>query len=611
MDSRIADYAAIGNCRTLALVSRVGALDWWCLPDFSGPSFFGALLDNEQGGRFVVAPQPAVPGTPRYEADTNVLVTRFETTAGVLEVTDFMVMPEEHGTPPDPTSPHEVVRLARCISGTVDLQLLYEPAPDYARRAPRIVPVDTDRWRCEAPGASVTLSSTLALQPDAEGRRLTGRATLKAGESQTFIVWAVFPSTRAPDAPLDVPGDHLLATTLAWWRDWCGRSRYEGEFREEVTRSALALKLLTDRPSGAVVAAGTTSLPESETGERNWDYRYCWLRDTSLVLNAFMDLGHHHESDAFLRWLLHATKQTRPRLQVLYDIRGNADIGESTLPHLRGYRGIAPVRIGNQASAQQQNDVYGEVILTAWSHAERGGHLDEQEKSLIVGFAEFVCDLWRQPDQGLWEIRLPARHNTHSKLMCWAALDRTLELHKRSPLPIDVARFTAERDAIRADIDTHGFDPALNSYVGYYGGQAVDASLLLMPRLNYLPADDPRMLGTVQRIFDTLAIDGLLFRYPPGPAYDGVGGGEHLFVICSFWCVDCLARQGRLYEAKAMYRRLLALRNPVGLYAEEIAVHTGEAMGNFPQAFSHVGSITAAMTIAREEQARAQRTGAG
>jgi pentatricopeptide repeat protein len=281
----------------------------------------------------------------------------------------------------------------------------------------------------------------------------------------------------------------------------------------------------------------------------------------------------------------------------VYDVHGGTLLPEHTLKHLCGYHGIGPVRVGNAASEQVQLDVYGEVLLTAWRHATDGGALNQQEKGLIAGFTEVVCNLWREPDQGIWEIRLPPRHNTHSKLMCWAALDRALALDAMIHIPIDAARVRAERDAIRADIDAHAWNPQLGSYVGYYGADATDASLLLMPRSGYIAAHDPRMEGTVNQIMRQLEANGLLYRYPPGGAYDGVPGPEHLFAICSFWCVDCLARQGRLDEAHAMFERLLKLRNAVGLYAEEFRVQDGSAMGNFPQAFSHVGLITAALTL--------------
>ncbi|NML43960.1 glycoside hydrolase family 15 protein [Ramlibacter sp. G-1-2-2] len=593
----IGDHAAIGNCRTLALVSRQGAMDWWCYPAFASPSVFAALLDDERGGCFALGPPGAPFGVQAYEPNSNILRTRFETPTGVLELIDFMCVPEAGGAPA-PGQPQEVVRIAECTAGSVDLECLFAPRPDYARADPMLQAGPEGSWRFRIGPEQAVLRSSMPMQLDAAGPTLVGSVRMQAGDRHAFILHAPADDVHHAPAALVHDAEDRLAATQGLWQAWCARCRYEGPYADAVERSALALKLLNHRPTGAVVAAPTTSLPESETGGRNWDYRFCWLRDTSLVLDAFLDLGYTRESDAFLRWLLHATHSTRPGLQVVYDVSGDALLPEEVLTSLRGYRGIGPVRIGNAASEQVQHDIYGEVLMTAWHHVLGGGPLDEQEKALLAGFTDVVCEVWRKPDQGIWEVRLPPRHNTHSKLMCWAALDRALALHDRCGLPIDEKRVRAERDALRADIDAHAFDATLGSYVGFYGSQDADASLLLIPRIGYLEPNDPRMVGTVREVMRQLRVDdGLLYRYPPGGAYDGVPGPEHLFAICSFWCVECLALQGRVDEARDLFERLLKLRNHVGLYAEEFSASDGSPMGNFPQAFSHTGLITAALAL--------------
>ena len=600
-DCAIEDYGAIGDCRSVALVSRFGSIDWWCAPDFSSPSCFAALLDRERGGRFAMTPQGVHEARQQYLPGTNVLHTRFECTGGVLELTDFMTVPEAGGAGGDGHSPQEIVRMARCVEGEVVLEVLLDPRPDYARRRARFTPEADGQWRCEAGDFRAEISTTMELAASGGRETLRGTFRMRAGQEHIVLLHTGPVASSSPAAVIeDACG--RLAATVAWWRSWSGMCTYEGPHAEAVQRSALALKLLTHRPTGAVVAAPTTSLPESDTGERNWDYRFCWLRDTSLVLHALTDLGYAAEGRAFSRWLLHATCSTRPRLRALYGVRGETDLDEHILPHLRGYHGIGPVRIGNAALAQEQHDAYSEVILTSCDDLEMGGRLDEQELELLAGFTETVCRIWREPDHGLWEIRLEPRHNTHSKLMCWVALDRALELHRDHGLPIDARRVAAERDAVRADIEAHGWSERVRSYVGYYGSDAPDTSVLLMPRVGFVDANHPRMRATLDFVLRELSENGLLYRYKAGVDYDGVPGPENLFAICSFWCVDCLARQGRLEEANAMFDRLLALRNPLGLFAEEYRPDDGRPMGNFPQAFSHVGAITAALSLARAQR---------
>jgi GH15 family glucan-1,4-alpha-glucosidase len=598
----IGDYAIIGNCRTVALVSRHGSIDWLCLPCFSGPSLFAALLDQRHGGRFALTPREIVRIERAYLDHTNVLRTTFHCRNGAMQLTDFMM-----AVPPDnPLQPaHEIVRIVQCIDGEIALDAVYEPRPFYAARVPRLVHRGRLGWLCAERGMAAYLNTDIELASAGPGC-LRGSATLHAGESRQALL-DYSENDVGVINPLGAAVTHRLDTTVRWWNNWCAQCAYGGRYRDAVERSFLTLKLLAYSPSGAVIAAPTSSLPEGPRGDRNWDYRYCWLRDTSLVLQSFIDLGFYRESEAFLGWLLHATRLTQPRLQVVYDVFGETALDERILTQLEGYRGIGPVRVGNAAHEQLQLDVYGEVILTACSFASRGGKLDRYEQELLVGFGESVRALWRSPDRSIWEIRLPPRANTYSRLMCWTALDRLLQLHEMIGLRIDAPAFRRARDEIREDIEAHGYDAALQSYVGFYGGPYADASLLLMARYGYIEADYPRMVGTWRYIERTLSVDGLLYRYQSaGGAYDGLQGEENLFAICTFWLVDYLARLGEVDQAMALFDKLLGLANDVGLYAEEFDAKTQAPLGNFPQAFTHVGLITAALSI---EQALAGKRG--
>ncbi len=601
-DRGIGDYAAIGNCKTLALVSLQGSIDWFCLPDFAGGSVFAALLDQERGGRFAITPREIVRIERAYLDGSNVLRTTFHCQRGVLELTDCMAVKggdvrDQHEMVPE----HEVIRIARCTEGEVEVQAVYQPRPGYAKELPRLVSRGRLGWQCTLGPVNFHLLSNFAFAS-------TGGATLEAVEhlrsgEQREASLSASKHEIAVLAPLGAAVEQRLATTLDWWREWSAGCSYDGPWRDAVVRSCLALKLLTYSLSGAIVGAGTSSLPESMQSERNWDYRYCWLRDSSLTLSSFMDVGFQDEGAAFIAWLLHATRLTQPRLEPLYDVYGRAALPQRELPHLRGWRGVGPVRIGNSASTQLQLDVYGEVLLAAHDFVQRGGRLDAYEQCVVAGFARTAASEWRKPDASLWEIQSGPRHNTYSKLMCWTALDRALTLHEQIGLPIDADQLRREREALRCDIDQHGFDASLNSYVGYYGGQDADASLLLIPRMGYLAADDPKMRGTLEHIERQLGVDGLLYRYPPGPDYDGVAGCENLFVICCFWRVQCLADLGRTGEARELFERLLKLANPVGLYAEELDDESFALRGNFPQAFSHAGLIAAALALDRAETA--------
>jgi GH15 family glucan-1,4-alpha-glucosidase len=598
----LADYAAIGNCRTLALVSRAGSMDWLCMPHFSGPSFFAALLDARHGGRFALTPRDITATERAYVAETNVLQTRFRCQEGELVLTDFMtIRAGDQGAMLEPA--HEIVRIAECTEGSIALDAFYQPRPGYAARVPQLRKRGKLGWICEHRGLAANLLSDLDFEAREAGT-LTATTTLHAGERRA----AVLSFCENDVAVIGLLGDTpqaLLRETAGWWKSWCRLCTYGGPHAAAVRRSALSLKLLTYSLSGAVVAAPTTSLPEGPSGDRNWDYRYCWLRDTSLVLQSFVDLGYVQDAQAFLSWLLHATRLTQPRLQVMYDVFGETTLTERKLDRFEGYRGIGPVRVGNAAHDQLQLDIYGDVIMTVDGYVKRGGSLDRSEKTLLTGFGQSVRELWRCPDRSIWEIRVPHRQNTYSKLMCWTALDRLLQLDAALALGVDRRAYAADRDSIRSDIEAHGYDAQVGSYVGYYGGRAADASLLLMARYGYVEPDDPRMLGTCRHIERTLAVDGLLYRYPPGGDYDGVRGEENLFAICSFWLVDYLARLGDVDRAAKLFERLLRLANDVGLYAEEFDAHTLMPLGNFPQAFTHVGLITAALSL--EQAMRGKR----
>jgi GH15 family glucan-1,4-alpha-glucosidase len=604
----VSDYAAIGDCRTVALVSKQGAIDWLCLPNPSSPSYFGALLDSERGGMLSIRPQNLIWTERNYIDGTNVLQTTFHCAHGTLDVTDFITLEtseqQRHGLRPA----HELIRLLDCTEGEISAEITYQPRPGYARHLPRLVNRHRLGWMCHCDGLGAFLQSDFDLNLAGEST-LQANVKLQIGERRQ-LAFSVCENDIGVLLPLEQEATDRLNATTKWWKDWSEQCTYEGPYRKQVIRSCLALKLLTFSLSGAVLAAPTTSLPIGATGERNWDYRYCWLRDSSLVLEAFMQLGFQEESRAFLGWLLHATAQTQPRLQVMYDVYGRTGLTERELHYLRGHNGVGPVRIGNGAHSQLQLDIYGEVICAAAAFVAAGGMLDKTERKLLVGLGGVVCSLWRKPDQGIWEARSAPRHYTYSKVMCWVALDRLLEIHGILSFDANVEAWVRERDLIREDIEKNAFDADLNAYVAYYGSKQPDASLLLLARHGYVAADDPRMVGTCSFIEKHLRTQALLYRYPPDPNADGVGGAEGFFALCSFWLVDYLSLAGQRARAVGFFEQLLGLANDVGLYAEEFSPHDYSLRGNFPQAFTHIGLITAALSLARRER-EGERCGNG
>jgi len=597
----ITSYGAVGDCRTVALISRQGSVDWLCLPGISGSSVFAALLDRRCGGRFALRPTAPFRTERRYIEGTNVLETTFVTASGRVRVTDLMPLNGADGGGLE--AERELLRIAEGVEGEVELEALYEPRPDYARAQPRLMRRGALGWAFQHRGEVFLLGAELDLHPTADGTGLHGRTVLHQGERRRLsLSHATRDMLVIP--PLGAAADRRLDMTAQWWRRWSAQCHFDHRHRPAVLRSALTLKLLAYGLSGAVVAAATTSLPEAIGAGRNWDYRFCWLRDAATTLRAFTDLGFESEGRAYLKWLLHSTRLTRPRLQVLYDVHGHTRQPQQELGHLEGYRGSSPVRVGNDAAGQLQHDVYGAAIDAAAAHVDRGGQLDRDERRLLTGFGRVVCETWRQPDSGLWEVPGARRHYVHSKLMCWSALNTLLRLHSTGHLRVPEALFRRERDEVRAAIEAQGFmaglDPSAGSYVGAFGEDWADASLLIMARLGYLNARDPRITGTADRIWRELGREGLLLRYRP--EVDGLESREGAFGICGFWAAELLAMQGRVEEAEKLFCRAASLANDVGLLAEEYDPLSGDALGNVPQAFTHAGLISAALALAKAEK---------
>ena len=584
----IADYAAIGDGRTAALVALDGSIDWLGLPDLDSPSVFAAVLDADRGGRFALGPVSPGEVERRYRPATNVLETTFTTGEGVVRITDAMVLPNSELGPA-----RELVRRIEGVSGRVPMDWRITPAFGYGERRPRI------ERRGRIPVA-VSGADALAVcswdigEPEIERDAIGGRFDARAGESALIALCAahreplVFPKREDVEARLD--------DTTAYWRRWAEQRSYEGPWRDAVIRSALALKLLVYAPSGAIAAAVTASLPEEIGGERNWDYRFCWVRDSAFTLGALVELGCPSEAEAFFWWLMHASQLSHPRLQVLYRLNGGEQAPERTL-ELDGYLGSRPVRVGNDAAAQSQLDIYGDLLQTALVYAEAGGRLDRETGRRLAEIADLVCRIWREPDSGIWEVRSEPRHFTHSKMMCWVALDRALRLAEGNQIPgSHSAAWRRERLAIRDFIETRCWSDRLRSYTRAAGGEELDAGLLLGVLFGYDAPDPERLTMTVMAVRRELGSGPLLSRYSGD---DGLRGGEGAFLCCSFWLADALARVGRHDEATALMDELVPLANDVGLFSEEIDPDTREHLGNTPQALVHLALITAAVSISR------------
>jgi GH15 family glucan-1,4-alpha-glucosidase len=599
----IEDYAIIGDGRSAALVSREGSIDWLCWPRFDSPPWFARLVDAERGGSWQIRPTGPSRITRRYVPHTNVLETTFDAEGGRLVVLDLMTVASEADKTRELLPDHELVRCVTCERGEVELSVCLDPRPDFGRARVRVEDAGRLGIRWHLGTTLATLRCDVPVRLDDDGR---ARATfhLAAGDRASF---ALAYDAEAP-AVLPVLGDAVIARvdrSIAWWRAWIARARFAGPDREAVLRGALTLKLLAFAPSGAIVAAPTTSLPERPGGDLNWDYRYCWLRDASFTARVLLELGYVEDAEAFCSWLLHTTRLTSPELRVFYDVYGNRPADERELP-LAGYRGAVPVRVGNAAFGQHQIDTYGEVVDAVAQLLRVIGPPDRETCSLLRGFGAYVAERWRLPDSGIWEPRGPLRHRTHSRLACWLVFDRLLDLHRRGLLArVDPAPLVAHRDAIRDEIERLAYDSELGCYTSELAPSELDASVLLMSYYGFHDASSPRMRRTYARIRERLGAGrGLLYRYE-----QSLRDREGAFWICSFWAVDHLARGGgTLRDARRLFDDACAHASDVGLMAEEVLPATGAQLGNFPQAYTHVGLVSAALSL--EARARRDRAAA-
>jgi len=591
---RIEDYALIGDEQTAALVGMDGSVDWLCLPRFDSAACFARLLGDEENGHWRIAPEGADRCTRRaYRPGTLVLDTEWETAEGTVRVTDLM--PQRHRAP-------DVVRVVEGLSGKVTVRSTLRLRFDYGGVVPWVRRSDGHRVAVAGPD-SVWLRSEPEVRTWGEDFSTLSEFTVEAGEKVAFVL--TWHPSHEPRPPLVDPYKSLR-TSVADWEHWAARCRYEGPYRDAVVRSLITLKALTYRPTGGIVAAATTSLPEEMGGVRNWDYRYCWLRDSSLTLGALVAAGYHKEAEAWRDWLLRAVAGDPADLQIMYGVAGERRLPEFELPHLTGFGGSAPVRIGNGAVNQLQLDVYGEVMDSLWLARRAGLSPKPHMWSLQGVLLEWLRAQWQQPDEGLWEVRGGRRHFVHSKVMVWVAADRAVRtLEEYADLPGDLSGWRELRDAVHRDVCEKGFDPVRNTFTQYYGSQELDAALLLIPRFGFLPPDDPRVVGTVDAVRAALGHDGFVRRYDTAAdtPVDGLPGAEGTFLACSFWLVDALHMTGRTKEARVLFERLVGLANDVGLLAEEYDPVAGRQLGNFPQAFSHIGLVNTALALFGGEKA--------
>lgn len=581
----IEDYALIGDCQTAALVGKDGSIDWFCVPRFDSPACFAALLGTPEHGRWRIAPRAEVRQVRRrYREDTLILETEFETDEGKVALIDCM---------PPRTRVADIVRIVEGRGGRVPMHMELVIRFDYGS----IVP-----WVRHTPGGirATAGPDTVRCWADAELRgedlRTVSDFAVAAGERRRFhLAWS---PTHAPEEPEHDP-EAALQSTEEWWQDWTRQCTYQGRWRDAVVRSLITLRALIYQPTGGMVAAPTTSLPEEPGGVRNWDYRYCWIRDATFTLYALMIGGYISEAQAWRDWLVNAVAGTPSQIQIMYGLAGERRLTEGILDWLPGYANSRPVRTGNAAHKQLQLDVYGEIMDSLYVARRSGLPADANAWRVQVALMRRLQTEWRQPDEGIWEMRGPRRHFVHSKVMAWVAMDRAVKAVEQFGLEGDAPAWRKVRDEIHREVCRHGFNPELNSFVQSYGSRDLDASLLMFPLVGFVPAGDPRMRGTIEAIRRTLTRGGLVQRYLPSPEVDGLPGGEGVFLLCSFWLADNLSLLGLQHEAEALFEKLLALRNDVGLLPEQYDPQAGRMLGNFPQAFSHLGLINTARNLTR------------
>jgi GH15 family glucan-1,4-alpha-glucosidase len=592
----IAEHGIIGDLHTAALVGTDGTIDWYCCPHFDSPSVFGAILDRRRGGYFRIA--PAIERwTPKqlYFPDTNVLITRFLTRAGVGEVQDFMPISEVPGS----VYRHRLIRRVVGVRGELTFRMEVEPRFNYGRD-PHTVVFHENGVVFRSPEMCLALESATPLTLTETG--VTCEITLGPGESATFVLERV-PEDYVPRPYSEDETREAFDRTIEYWRRWLSKSRYQGRWREVLHRSALTLKLLTFRPSGGIVAAPTTSLPEQLGGGRNWDYRYTWIRDAAFSLYALLRLGFTDEAAAFMDWLRERFSEQRPAsqgpLQIMYGIDGRSDLEEEEITHFEGYRGSAPVRVGNGAAEQLQLDIYGELIDSVYFYSRHGSPIDHDAWVDLTRVIDWICDNWDQADEGIWEERGGRKHYTYSRLMSWVGLERAVKIALERGLPAELSKWQSSRDRIYHQIMARGWHQERQAFVQHYDSDFLDAAVLLMPLVNFVAPNDRRWLSTLDAMSAELVSDSLVYRYNVEASPDGLEGEEGTFSICTFWYVEALARAGRLDEARLAFEKMLTYANHLGLYSEQIGL-TGEALGNFPQAFTHLALISAAFCLDRQ-----------